>query len=737
MLEKNAKAANNDKVNASADGHQVPAERFQFRKLILKNPNYFGTLKESPYKPVKQIVSNTTYEDLTCIGYNQNFSTLEATIAIKLPNGYGGDLCSPGTEEYVRFFIDYGAGWIDAGVAAVNVHDIPNSLDCAKQKDKPLIYVVSLKIEPKTDYCGHPVLPKVRAILSWNFMPPTGVAGWSPVWGKVMECHIQIKPRYTFLVDVLEDIEAVPSSSSSIKILHDYAALSTCPLPALPELSLAEKAQIHNKADAHRFGLNEIHEFLTNGAIEQQVLIAKVQEWEALGLDLQKAIDILEKTNANTDYEKLECLGLNYHQDKLVATLRIKKPLGYSGSLCKPGSFEYVAFWADWDNTCKWTLLGIKKLNVHDFEKSFPSGGICYSVVMPVDLGKYLRGCEKPNIARIRAVLSWNIPPSTNNPDELKYWGNRIDAHVQIRPGEVVNPDTPPRILIGGIHVKDIDDTTGETTPDARFGQSNVFADSRGVTPRLPCPFGGRIDIQGLDFGINYIGKWYKIELSNLTTGSSPSALNTDVSVIDWDGNWHDLIRVGDYYQIESVPSNPLHILQRWYSSGDDKWKIHITIRDAPNNLDPVVYSITQTIQLDNTAPSADSLKWTPLNKLYLDISGGICQKFKVGDTTTINGTFVARDANFGVFSLYVLPAVVGGVSSNPVIPNPNTPYTPTGDPPVVPPGSTWSLNISSPNKMKPCGYVVVLEVRDRSIVNSVPYSHNHSSTSVGFCLEE
>jgi hypothetical protein len=735
-LNSTAKAARRDKeVNVSAGARKVPAERSQFRKLILKNPNYFGTLKEGPYKPVKQIISNTTYEELTCIGYNQNFSTLEATIAIKLPYGYGGGLCSLGTDEYVRFFIDYGAGWIDAGVASVNVHDIADSLDCAKQKDKPLSYVLSLKIDPKTDYCGHPMIPKVRAILSWNFMPPSGAANadWPPVWGNVMECNIQVKPRDTILIDILKEVEAIPSSSSSIKILHDYAAVSTCPLPPLPEMSLAERAQIHNKADAHRFGLNEIHELLTNGAIEPHVLSAKVQEWEALGLDLQKAIDVLENTNANTDYEALECLGLNYYQDKLVTTLRIKRPLGYSGSLCKPGSFEYVAFWADWDNTCQWTFLGIKKLNVHDFEKSFPNEGICYSVVMPVDLSKYRTGCEKPKIARVRAVLSWNIAPSSTDPDELKYWGNRVDAHVQIRPGEVVNPDSPPRIVIGGIHINDIDNTNGLTTPDAKFAQSGVYADHRPVTPRLQCPFGGRIDIQGLDFGVNYIGQWYKIEVRNVTTGSSPSALNNAVMVQDWDGVWHFLAKVGDYYRIDPYSTNPFNILQRWSSSGDDLWEIDITIRTAPSDVAPLTYSITKKIQLDNTAPEADPSKWTALrNKLDIHIdSGGDCKKFKAGEK--INGHFVAQDVNFGTFSLSVLPSVVDAVASNPVIPNPNTPYDPTVDPP----GSTWSLDTSSPRQMKPCGYVVLLEAWDRSIMHSQPYSHNYNRTSVGFCLDE
>jgi hypothetical protein len=36
---------------------------------------------------------------------------------------------------------------------------------------------------------------------------------------------------------------------------------------------------------------------------------------------------------------------------------------------------------------------------------------------------------------------------------------------------------------------------------------------------------------------------------------------------------------------------------------------------------------------------------------------------------------------------------------------------------------------------MKPCGYVVRLDVVDRTIVNSVPGQHNSNQIEVGLCL--
>ena len=95
-----------------------PKERLEFKRLIAGNPNYFGNLEKSPFKPVKKFVGNTAYEEVTCVGFNPALSLLEATVQVKRPAGYNGTLCLPGSTEYVRFFIDYGTGWIDAGMAS-------------------------------------------------------------------------------------------------------------------------------------------------------------------------------------------------------------------------------------------------------------------------------------------------------------------------------------------------------------------------------------------------------------------------------------------------------------------------------------------------------------------------------------------------------------------------------------------------------------------------------------------
>src|SRR5437016_1734345 len=108
---------------------------------------------------------NVFWEELTCVGYNPQTSTLEAVVAIKQPTGYSGGLCSTGSKEFVRFFVDYGAGFEDLGYTSFDVHDIPD-LGGALH---PIEYMVRLPL-PDTGHrrcCGHAVIPIVRAVLSW------------------------------------------------------------------------------------------------------------------------------------------------------------------------------------------------------------------------------------------------------------------------------------------------------------------------------------------------------------------------------------------------------------------------------------------------------------------------------------------------------------------------------------------------------------------------------------------
>lgn len=704
-------------------GAQPPMERIEFKKLLAINPNYFGNLESSEFQPVNKIVGNKTYEEVTCVGFNPALNLLEATIQIKRPVGYKGSLCTAGSTEYVRFFVDYGAGWVDAGLAAFNAHDIPNTHDCEKKHDKPLSYVVTKRLDPERKNCKHAVLPKVRAILSWELVPP-GNPNWPPVWGNVLDGQIQIKPRPPWFLDVFKLLKV--DALKKLPPLMEQVKPLPIPLPDPPPLSLGDLAEIYGgkgaQVEPHRFGLAKIQSLLTAG--DQNTLTIAAAEWKAAGLDLPGAISALDKTKADVSYEELDCLGLEYNLDRLVATFKIKRPLGYSGNLCKPGSQEYVAFWADWNDTCEWTYLNTVRVNVHDIMKP-PFDELSYSAILPVDLNAVRRPCGKPKIARIRAVLSWNTPPSTTDPDALNHWGNRLDAHVQIRPGHPYPKNKPTISIIGGIGVADINVFgNGMTKPNANFAFGGSPAD-----PWLAireCPFGGLIIVQGPPM----LGFKYRLWARKFGDPTTEEIIRNKFHVVNWlgFGSWISPNPITGYASYMGTLSNMNQVLSHWRPPGDELWEIRLEMAKFGG----IVVETTpwHRIQLDNTAPrrkpAVPPFEPPPVEcEIHID-SGGDCKDVPGGNL--IKGRFVARDKHFGVFSLATLPS---SVSPNP----PTTLLSKTSQTATFAAGGTkWELATLG---MQPCGYVVLLRIWDRSIIGSVPGSHNYNNYDVGFCLRE
>lgn len=198
---------------------KVEKQRFEFKKLITQNPNYFGSISKSTDKneimkaiyklpqktikdiltfdpdelvPVETLLQNKKYEELHCVGLYPNNDLLEAVIEIKLPYGFSGDLCKLGSKEYVAFYIDWGSGYDYIATSTVAVHDIP------EVQDKPLHYAVKAKIhdiEDKLKACTLENIVKVKAILSWNKDPTPYGHTHEPTWGNVLTVNIQIRPE--------------------------------------------------------------------------------------------------------------------------------------------------------------------------------------------------------------------------------------------------------------------------------------------------------------------------------------------------------------------------------------------------------------------------------------------------------------------------------------------------------------------------------------------------------------
>ena len=681
--------------------------RGELHRLLAVNPNHFGNLKDSTFTAQLTLDQDTTYEQLTCVGFSPEADILEATVQIKRASGYNGNLCSPGSTEWVRFYISYdeGTSWQDVGMGSFDAHDLPDSVDCARAKTKPLVYTVAYPLaDPKRGRCARPVLPMVRAILSWQVQPPAGQPDWRPIWGNRLDRHVQIRPRRSIVRDVLADLEL------DLKKIPDFYA-QILPLP-VPEpdpapfaLAKAFTSARAGKVPPHRFAAPALAALQEAGAHDQTHLLAASAEFAALDLDLVGVLKDFTKDAGDTTYEQISCVGLDYHRDLLVSTVQVKLPSGFSGPPCSAGSVEYVAFWVDYDNTCKWTYLDTAKFVVHDFDP-LPKDGLNYWVGVPARTAGKSGSCAEPKVGRVRAVLSWNTPPSTTDPHAVPRWGNAVETHIEIPPRRV-----PP---VGGIEVWALGripvgkiDATGLTATDAKFIEYGTDADSL----HRPCPFGGTLVVHGATNDASAAAGHLYRAVWRPSGSSGAGQPVTDPFVT---GHVPVTTRTPDpltgYTPCLTGTANPFHQLAAWRTGGlDGGFEIRLELVDAAYH--PIGVTPWYAVLLDNTGPAAD-ITFT---------SGTTCNKAAPGDS--VSGTFSATDDYFGAYSMRTLPASLG-------LPGPAS-APPSGATGVA--SGTWHLDTA--DTWPHCGYVIELSVRDRAIVNSTPGSYHWDSDDVGFCL--
>jgi hypothetical protein len=315
---------------------------------------------------------------------------------------------------------------------------------------------------------------------------------------------------------------------------------------------------------------------------------------------------------------------------------------------------------------------------------------------------------DGPVVVPIRAILSWNVAPPSNNPNYIPTWGNREETLINISPRSL---GVAGKIsILGGIPTQKIYDLSGVTTTSAVFATNNLAPDVFG----RPCPFAGRVSVQGAPIP----GHKYKIEVVP-NSGGTPIPVVNDLTLTRSDGTtWtHSADITTGMFDYVDFNDNVNGLLGQWDSTGDDLWKVRLRVYNSGGTL---VGIDTHRIQLDNTAPDGS---------IEITSGTGDCGKFQVGDVIT--GKFVARDSWFGRYSLSVEPAI-----------NPSGTFllTPTsGNVQTSLSGETWTLDTNGvPNTsgMKSCGYVVRLSVVDRAIINSQSVGHR-VPWSVGFCLQK
>jgi len=661
-------------LQPSSSADKLSKVRANFRKLLEVNPNYFGNSPDSAQSPVFPLVWDTYYEQLISVGYNAVLNLLEATIAIKQSDGYYGSPCTNGSFEYVHFYVDYGSGWVDIGVSAANVYDVPYGLDCSSDFNHPLSFVASLPFFPAQGNCSNPLLPNIRAILSWDAIPPNNSPDWNPVWGNVLDQHIQPPPVNT-LTSTLKDLVKQ----------HKH--------PRPPP-----KAHCNNRNPT------------------------PVQETFETFIPRPPPFD--------TTYERLIGLGLD-SQERLVATIRIEQPYGYGSGLCQDGSLEYISFWADWDNTCQWTYLDTLTINVHNIT-DIPRHGLTYSAVLPLDLRSVCRNCTNPQVAQVRAALAWDAQPPEPPLNPVR--GNWLQTHVLVPPCTNVTNNTIGVIsTIGSVPISQIDtQNTGLTFSGAStwwgapldgysrqcpFGWYNQGLPNNGIFVTGPTPLSGdyayRIVYQPSPpppppstYPLPVLNPIYLPPVPPVPIPVPPPTAYYP------DGNgWFD------YFSIEQ---NPGSILGRWMPPPPPPgttWQIRleVSLQGSVHN----TLGSTEWYNVSVNVPNPDGdVEFTSLT---------LCGNFTVDQP--IAGTVWANTVSglfFDSYSLTISPGYLG----NPTV----TPSNPAIDPIPSTDPSTWSVSSIDGT---PCGYVVQLRVTDLTWMDSGFSPRDTWGVDRGFCLQE
>ncbi|MEA2329388.1 MAG: hypothetical protein QOE68_4347 [Thermoanaerobaculia bacterium] len=729
------------------DRPSLPKERQHFSLLTLSNPNYFGNDPKSSFKSgVPQPFSNqTTYEQLRCVGLNPQFDYVEAVVDIKENSGYSGGICSTGSYEYVRFYADYTNtnNWTDLGLASVRVHDIPGA--------KPLSYTVRVPvIDPPRHYCTASNLVKIRAILSWSAPPPANTPNYPPVWGHHVDVNVQIRPtyrrRWSDFTDIFK-LQLEPDMKSFLSSVDLDNELKVTP----KKLDLVEKYKLYASANVppHRFAFAEV-----KSAAAKPLLLAaqsSVSLFDAIKLPASAIDDLIKgfqfPSHDATEFEQVTCAGYRPEDDAVGAVVTIKKTTGYSGSLCTTGSPEYVAFWAD---VSGWQFLGMTAVQVHDLA-TVPAGGVQYAVNLPVDTTLWRQICASgAKVVKLRAVLSWSTPPSSTDPDEAPYWGNHVDTHIQLRPGNPADIGVPQLLNISGYSVSS-DPSTNEIDPGT------------GLTRAGDAPFGGILAIRGVlpGYGAN---RHYRIDVKR---ASAPDSAYTSLqntirlrtfqengsSVIDCSSDpgfqvecFPDItpVDLGDglgavWYEYQNYTSGGVthHIedntLGYWHTTPGDEglWNIRVTFRDGLVETTPSAV----TVFLDNTPPV--------INASWSAAVEATCNKTTTG--TTVVGSYTISDTagtpqgapHLSTLTIAVIPALPGAVvgfgttvsGSSSV--SRGYPLLPTG-------GETGDFAMRSATK---CGYALRFEAWDRTVVGYISgpnfgITSFYAEDDLGICVD-
>jgi hypothetical protein len=703
--------------------------RGNFRLLLLQNPDYFGNLTQAGipikgFEPAVNMVSNTDYEELTCISFNPDTNKIGAVIQIKQSTGYSGGPCTNGSKEYVRFYVDYNrdGSWVDEGIANFDAHDLPFG--------KNLCYAVSLQIDPDKQSCCNdtPVLPRVRAILSWNDEPPTGNPNWLPVWGNRLEANVQIAPYVWCLIlqGKLDEL-GIHLDPTQIKDVASAFAIEEMPVSP-PQATLpALRAQYGDQVEEARLGYKIVQAATKDPT--QWALLERAEMLQVYGFNIAQVVEFLQTSKFNTTYEEVKCVGLDRDLSNLHAGILVKRPSGYSGDLCHEGSREYVAFYMDFGSG--WEYMGTTSVRVHDIP-SIPGDGLWYGADLPVSLTQHQKTWCQTGKAKVKAILSWDVLPSPNDPNYVAPWGDWEECDVEIRPlPKKVSPGKVVPVIesVGGMPVSLINNS----------GYAN--GENPAGLKAIDSPFDGKILINGIitnapDSSAPLVSRLrYRIVVKQ-PSDSQPQPLLRKFAI------WVTTISGG-------IPSLPVPIVQIPDSNGGLDY--------YPDFIVPDIVSVDQNL-LGVFVPAEDGLHWlrveilhpvtgTPIQQsnvvkfmvdkkrpqVDVEITSGTgnCGVFTQGDV--LSGTFFIKDNHCYSVALSVTPQAethgarptINGSGGLSVL------KYGSGGLPGAGVNGGWTLNTKP---MDPCGYNIRIHGEDRTIVDSRTFGYE-SWDIEGFCL--
>lgn len=706
-------------LREEVDSNKLIEFRNNSKLLLFENPNYFGIQDVEnkaiiDFKPVFELLYNTTFEELTCVSYNPKLQRLSANITIKQPLGYAGGPCTQGSKEYVRFFVSYdnGASWYDEGVVDFDAHDL--------NFDGNLCYELGKSFRPRKKSCcdKDAVLPMVRAILSWNIVPPPGIWWWHPIWGNALNANIQIAPSnsiFCFFDKLFPKVD-IKLNDAQYAFLEEASADLDCIPPAAleEEVSIKDlKKQYAGQVEDFRIGYGLAYAMLdSNAAISDN----NYELFKKYDLDLGAILEFFKPKKFNSGYEEVKCVGLNRNFNLLNAAIQIKRPTGYSGGLCKKGSFEYLAYYMDFGGG--WVYMGTSSVNVHDIP-TIPKDGLWYNAPLSVYLTPYQKEWCTAGRARIRVILSWNVVPPID-PNWVAPWGDWEECNVEIKPlpKHVPEGQIYPFIeLLGGMPVDLINPATGNA--------SGLHA--LGFTAN-DSPFDGNITIRGRLFNQDTHSFKYKLLITEPGTAEhpimDPVKLKTDTF-----GSISPLITLTPV-----SPDGWIDYLANPFTNTvivDDLFGNFVPTKDGKHMIRIVFWDVTANVLYSSNAVTFNVDKPYPDVDIVITSGTGDCGDFAPGDT--ISGTYFITDDHCHSMSISMTPAaeaagsvifIDGVITSSLSFAGGTLPGT----------GKSGTWQIQTPADIKPCGYNVWIGGTDRTIVNSSGFFH-HSSLAKGFCI--